>query len=310
MHWIYISIREFCVWLIVQHDLNRDWTNTITFVHFTHLLPLGEIVMGRIEPLNFWLPHSSLSQYTILLTNITCKFLFISSYAHLHYANTQCTCHMGTDTLHMHVKFTLHTLCMHTPNMPYTCHKPVLHRLQVHCILAARMPYIGGTLSTYTHSWMQRHIVLHARVPQAQCTDSVCTHDVCMVHTRNTQTTHIPHSPASHMPHMSHTQVCCRHAKDTHCVHIACKPRATHACMHDCMHTNVMHTHSTYLFCMHTTYTHICRLLATACLLHAKNMWTLSMNAQINATLTQAIYMHTSHKRTTPTHHAACKPHV
>jgi hypothetical protein len=34
------------------------------------------------------------------------------------------------------------------------------------------------------------------------------------------------------------------------------------------------------------------------------------MNEQINAALTQAIYMHTSHKHTTPTHHAACKPHM
>ncbi len=34
------------------------------------------------------------------------------------------------------------------------------------------------------------------------------------------------------------------------------------------------------------------------------------MSAQINAALTQAIYMHTSHKHTTPTHHAPCKPHM
>ncbi len=34
------------------------------------------------------------------------------------------------------------------------------------------------------------------------------------------------------------------------------------------------------------------------------------MNEKINAALTQAIYMHTSHKHTTLTHHAACKPHM
>ncbi len=188
-------------------------------------------------------------------------------------ANAQCTYRMGT-------AHTPHACEIHpsrTPNMPYTCHKPVLHRLHLHCILATCMPYIGGTLSTCTHSWMHRQIVLHARMPQAQCTYSVCKNDVCMIHTRNTQAAHMPHSPASHMPHMSHTQVCCRHTKDTHCVHIACKPHATHACVHatlllHILHAHYCHAHSTYLFCMHAHYTHICRLLAAACLLHAKHM--------------------------------------
>jgi hypothetical protein len=146
---------------------------------------------------------------------------------------------------------------------------------------------------------MHRHIVLHARMPEAQCTYSVCTHDVWMVHTRNTQAAHMPHSPASHMPHSSHTQVCCRHAKDTH------------ACMHatlilHMLHPHYCHAHSTYLFCMHVHYTHMQATyfcMFTSCK-------TLSMNAQINAELTQAIYMHTSHKHTTPTHHVACKPHM
>ncbi len=175
----------------------------------------------------------------------------------------------------MHIPYrhcTAHTLhaCeihpAHTPNMPYTCHKPVLHRLHVHCILATRMPYIGGTLSRCTHSWMRRRVVLHGRMPQAQCTYSICTHGVCMVHTRNTQAAHIPHSPASHMPHMSHTQVCCMHAKDTHSVHIACKLHATHACVH----ATLIYVACTLLSCtQHIPILHACTLCphiqATCC---------------------------------------------
>ncbi len=204
---MYISIQEFCVWLVVKYDLDGNWTHYLKLLSILNILPPhGKIILGRLEPLTFRSPGSSLIHYTNLIADFLDKLV-----------QKQCTCYMGT--AHTPHACELHPTC--TPNMPYTCHKPVLHRLHMHCIFATRMPYIGGTLSTCTHSWMHRHIVLHARMPQAQCTYSVYTHDVCLIHTRNTQAAHMPHSPASHTPHISHTQVCCRHAKDTHCVHIA-----------------------------------------------------------------------------------------
>jgi hypothetical protein len=144
-----------------------------------------------------------------------------------------------------------HSRCMwnsprtHPARTPQTCHTHVTNLSYTGCTCTAYLPlaYIGSTLSTCTHSWMPRHIVLHARMPQAQCTYSGCTHDVCMVHTRNTQAAHMPYSPASQMAHMSHTQVCCRHAKGTHCVHIECKPHATHACMHATLILHILHAH-------------------------------------------------------------------
>ncbi len=174
-------------------------------------------------------------------------------------ANTQCRyahAAWALHTLHMHVKFTLHTPCTRTPNMPYTCHKPVLHKLHMHCILATRVPYIGSTLSTCTHSWMHRHIVLHARTPQAQCTYSVCTHDVCVVHTRNTQAAHMPLiciTDATYVTNTSMLQACQRH---TVCILHANRMPHMHECMpHSyciyCLHTSVMHTAHTYSACMH-----------------------------------------------------------
>jgi hypothetical protein len=66
--------------------------------------------------------------------------------------------------------------------------------------------------------------------------------------------------------------------------------------------------HIPILYCMHAHYTHICRLIAAAYSLHAEHMLTLSMQADINAALTQTNYMHTSQRHTTPSHHAPRKP--
>jgi hypothetical protein len=196
---------------------------TITFFHFTHLLPLGKFFMGRIKHLP--------SDYLIALLTTT-LFWLLTSIINLYLFQVMCICLVQTHyahaawalhTLHMHVKFTLHSPCTHTPNMPYKYNKPVLYRLHVYCILATRMPYIGGTISTCTHLWMHGHIVLQARMPQAQCTYSVCTRNVCIVHTRNTQGAHMSHSPASQMPHMYVTYTSMLQAYQRHTIS---------ACMH------------------------------------------------------------------------------
>jgi hypothetical protein len=119
---------------------------TITFVHFTHLLPLGKIITGG---LNHW-PSIYLVPLLFCLLSFVLNFYLFQVMCICTSANTQCTyahAAWALHTLHMHVKFTLHTPCTRTPNMPYTCHKPVLHKLHMHCILATRMPYIGNTLS-------------------------------------------------------------------------------------------------------------------------------------------------------------------
>jgi hypothetical protein len=119
---------------------------------------------------------------------------------------------------------------------------------------------------------------------QAYCT--TCKNATSSIHIQrmHTRCMHDPHKKHSSCTHatltcityatysISHPQVCWRHAKDTHCVHIAFKPHATHACVHATLilhmsHAHYCHSHSTYLFCihallcMHAHYTHICRLL-------------------------------------------------
>jgi hypothetical protein len=176
-------------------------------------------------------------------------------------------CASGANTMVMPHGHCTHSTCMW--NSPCMHPKHAIHMSQTCLTQAARALHtchshaIHRQHTFHMHTFMNAQAyctVLHARMPQAQCTYSVCINDVCMVHTRNTQAAHMPHSPASHMPHMSHTQVCCRHAKDTHCVHIACKPHAKHACLHftlilHMLHAHYCHAHSTYLLysaCMHT----------------------------------------------------------
>ncbi len=46
----------------------------------------------------------------------------------------------------LHMSYThcmLVTFTLHTPNMPYTCHKPVLCMLHMHCILATCLPRLN-----------------------------------------------------------------------------------------------------------------------------------------------------------------------
>jgi hypothetical protein len=128
--------------------------------------------------------------------------------------------------LPFHMSYTLHACDIH----PARAHpKHAIHMSQtcrthsdVHHILATHISYLGCTFSKCTHSCMHRHTRVHARMPQACCTYTACTHNVpiCMLHANNTQAAHMQRSPASQMPHMPHTRKCCRHAEDAHCVHV------------------------------------------------------------------------------------------
>ncbi len=125
-----------------------------------------------------------------------------------------CTPHTNSHVIHplhacdihpAHTKHAIHmsqTCLMHAAHALHTCHLPAK---------AEHFP------NAHIHACTG---ILHERTPQACCTYTVSTHNVCMLQANNTQAAHMPHSPASQMPHMLHAQVCCRHAKDTNCVHV------------------------------------------------------------------------------------------
>jgi hypothetical protein len=140
---------------------------------------------------------------------------------HLH-AYAGCM-HAAHTPLHMsYTHCLLVTFTLHTPNMPQTCLMRAAHALHT-CHLPAKAEHFPNA---HIHACTG---ILHASTPQACCTYTVSTHNVCMLQANNTRAAHMPHSPASQMPHMLHAQVCCRHAKDTNCVHVgmcACMPHS------------------------------------------------------------------------------------
>ncbi len=127
------------------------------------------------------------------------------------------------------------------------------------------------------------HTFMNAQAYCTTCKNAISSMHIQHMHTRCMYGPHKKYSSCTHATltcityatFVTYTSML--HAKDTHCVHLACKPHATHACVHatlilHMLHAHYCHAHSTYLFCMHAHYTQICRLLAAACLLHAKHM--------------------------------------
>jgi hypothetical protein len=113
----------------------------------------------------------------------------------------------------------------------------------------------------HLHAIHRRHTFhmntfINAQAYCTTCKNAISSHDVCMVHARNTHLHHICHichihKYAAGMP-KTHT-MCILHANRMPHMH-ACMPHLYYICR---MHTIVMHTAHTYSVCMHTipTYT-------------------------------------------------------
>jgi len=155
---------------------------------------------------------------------------FHKCHKHAACAPHACLCRVHARRTHTtsHVIHTLHACDIHPAHtkhaihMSQTCLMHAAHALHT-CHLPAKAEHFPNA---HIHACTG---ILHARTPQACCTYTVSTHNVCMLQANNTQAAHMPHSPASQMPHMLHAQVCCRHAKDTNCVHVgmcACMPHS------------------------------------------------------------------------------------
>jgi hypothetical protein len=135
------------------------------------------------------------------------------------------TCHTHTHACDIHPA---HTLQAHT--------KHIIHMSQTCLMYAAHALHTCHSLAIFRLNTFHMRTFMHAQAYYMQerhklAAHTLYAHNVCVLHVNNTQAAHMPHSPASQMPHMIHAQVCCSHAKDTHCVHVACKLYATHACM-------------------------------------------------------------------------------
>ncbi len=130
----------------------------------------------------------------------------------------------------LHMSYThrmLVTFTLHTPNMPYTCHKPVLCMLHMHCILAMEVQCKKATNLLHVHSM---HIQC-MRAPRKQ--HSSCTHATLTCITDATYAT----CASMLQEGQRHTLCAC-------CIQTTC-----HTCMHAC-HTHTKYIASTLMSCI------------------------------------------------------------
>jgi hypothetical protein len=145
-------------------------------------------------------------------------------------------------TLHMHVKFTLHTPCTHTPNMPYTCRKHVLTQT-AHELHTCHSHAIHRRHTFHMHTFMNA---------QAYCTTCKNARSSMHIQRMHTQCMHGPHkkhsiwthatltyiTDATYVTYISMMQAYQRHTLCEYCMQTAC-----HTCIHACQ------THTTYIAC-------------------------------------------------------------
>jgi hypothetical protein len=193
-----------------------------------------------------------------------------------------CTSHTHHFACYTHTTCLWHSPCTHPACTHQTCHTHITNLSYAHCTCTAYLPLACHRQAEH---FSDAHIhastgILHARTPQACCTYTYtytyirCMHAPRKQHSSSTHATLTCIKDATYATCASMLQACQRH---TVCMlHVNYMPHM-HACIpHSyfiyCKHTNVMHNANMYLHCMHAHYTHTCRLLAAACLLHAEHM--------------------------------------
>ncbi len=213
LHGISISIGEFCIWLVVKHELDRDCTNFIKFVHFTHLPSLGKIVMD-FEPPTFQLPGSSLYRYTIMITAYENNKFICNSTAHTYPA-----CMYAIPTYAGY-------LLLYVYFMQNTCkHFPCMHTLMLHSHKPTTCTFNTGTLHPHTMPLASCTCVC------LQCAFMVCLSACCLC---------LQHA---WWHHSCGACVCA-----TTCMWHACVKDASSQCM--CMHVGGMHTCNVWHACV------------------------------------------------------------
>jgi hypothetical protein len=133
-----------------------------------------------------------------------------------------CLCRVHARLTHTtsHVIHTLHACGIHPAQT-----KHAIHMSQT-CLMHAAL-HTCHSLAICRLNTFSLHIFMHAQTYYMQerhklAAHTLYAHTMYDFHGNNTQAAHMPHSPSSQMPHMLHAQVCCRHAKDTDHVHVAC----------------------------------------------------------------------------------------
>jgi hypothetical protein len=129
----------------------------------------------------------------------------------------------------LHMSYThcmLVTFTLHTPNMPYTCHKAVLCMLHMHCILATCLPRLN---------YFQMHTFMLAQAYYMQE-----RHKLAAIHCKHIQCMHAPGKKHSSCTHA--TLTCIIDATYATCASMwqACQRHKLCACWNVCMYATLI----------------------------------------------------------------------
>ncbi len=179
---MYISIQEFCVWLVVKYDLDRNWTHYHHFYQFC--LPMVKLSFGE---LNLWPSDhlvAVLSTTLIWLLTFQVKFLDFNWNA------------SGANTMHMLHGYCTHSKCMWTS--PYTHPKHAIYMSQTCFTQAAHALHTCHLHAIHRRHTFHMYTFMNAQAYCTTCKNATSSMHIQPMHTRCKHDPHKKHSSCTH----------------------------------------------------------------------------------------------------------------